>query len=71
MAFWTSATGIDGESTVAIEELDVVLTDRIPPYVWYPDMADFAEDISDAEARRRLAAATQGRGAFRRFKNQL
>lgn len=34
-------------------------------------MADFAEGISDGAARRRLAGALQGRGAFRRFKNQL
>ncbi|HEX6878249.1 MAG TPA: UPF0158 family protein [Nocardioidaceae bacterium] len=34
-------------------------------------MADFAEGISDHAAGRRLARALQGRGAFRRFKNQL
>lgn len=34
-------------------------------------MADFAESISDATAGRRLAGAIQGKGAFRRFKNEL
>lgn len=34
-------------------------------------MADFAEGISDDAAGRRLARALQGRGAFRRFKNEL
>lgn len=34
-------------------------------------MADFADGLSDGAAGRRLASALQGRGAFRRFKNQL
>ena len=34
-------------------------------------MADFAEDISDDRARRRLGRAIQGKGAFRRFKDEL
>jgi hypothetical protein len=34
-------------------------------------MADFAAGIRDSVAARRLAGALQGRGAFRRFKNQL
>ena len=34
-------------------------------------MADFAERISDEPAGRRLARAIQGKGAFRRFKNEL
>jgi hypothetical protein len=71
VAFWTSDTGIDGENPVEIDELDLILIDPIPSYVWYQDMADFAEGISDAAAGRRLATALQGRGAFRRFKNQL
>ena len=37
-------------------------------YIWYQDMADFAERISDGRAGRRLARAIDGRGAFRRFK---
>ena len=34
-------------------------------------MADFAEAISDDRAGRRLARAIQGRGAFRRFRDEL
>jgi hypothetical protein len=34
-------------------------------------MADFAERISDKRARRRLARAIDGRGAFRWFKAEL
>ena len=71
VAFWTSDTGIDGENPVEIEELDLIPIDPIPSYVWYQDMVDFAERISDDAAGRRLARTLQGRGAFRRFKNQL
>jgi hypothetical protein len=34
-------------------------------------MTDFADGISDSAAARRLSRALQGKGAFRRFKNQL
>jgi hypothetical protein len=34
-------------------------------------MADFADGISDERAGRRLARAIQGKGAFRRFKDEL
>ena len=34
-------------------------------------MADFADGITDEHAGRRLAGAIQGKGAFRRFKNEL
>ena len=71
VAFWTSDTGIDGETPVEIDELDLIPIDPIPSCVWYRDMADFAEGISDGAAGRRLASALQGRGAFRRFENQL
>ncbi len=71
VAFWTSDTGVDGENPVEIDELDLIPIDPIPSYVWYQDMADFAEGLSDGAARRRLARALQGRGAFRRFKSEL
>jgi len=71
VAFWTSDTGIDGENPVEIDELDLIPIDPIPSHVWYQDMTDFAEGISDGPAGRRLARALQGRGAFRRFQNQL
>ena len=34
-------------------------------------MADFTQQISDDAAQQRLARALSGRGAFRRFKNEL
>jgi Uncharacterised protein family (UPF0158) len=34
-------------------------------------MADFADGITDERARRRLARAIQGKGAFRRFQDEL
>jgi Uncharacterised protein family (UPF0158) len=71
VAFWTSDTGIDGQNPVEIDELDLILIDPLPPSVWFQDMADFADGISDAVARRKLSQALEGRGAFRRFKNQL
>ncbi|MFG3701693.1 UPF0158 family protein [Micromonospora sp. NPDC047620] len=74
-----AAAGAPGEPDVSERaaggggdlSLDDVSIDPLPSYVWYQDMADFAERISDAAAGRRLARAIQGRGAFRRFKNEL
>src|SRR3954453_5444809 len=71
MAFWTSDTGIDGQNPVEIDELNLVPIDPLPPYVWYQDMVDFADGISDVAASRQLKESVQGRGAFRRFKNQV
>ena len=68
--FWTSDCGIDGVNPVDIDELDhLVLIDPLPSYVWYQDMADFADRLSDEAAGRRLARTIAGKGAFRRFKN--
>jgi hypothetical protein len=71
VVFWTSDTGIDGENPIEIDELDLILIDPLPSYIWYQDMVDFADGISNGTARRRLAAALEGRGAFRRFKRQI
>ena len=70
--FWTSDTGIDGENPVDLEELDhLVRIDPLPSYAWYEDMADFAAGNSDRAAGERLGHAIQGKGAFRRFRNEL
>ena len=50
LAFWTSDLGIDGENPVELDELDLILIDPLPSYVWYQDMVDFAEGISDRTA---------------------
>jgi hypothetical protein len=71
IAFWTADTGIDGQTPVDLDELDLLCIHPLPSWVWYQDMADFAETITDERAGRRLTRAIQGKGAFRRFKNQL
>jgi len=71
IVFWTADTGIDGQTPVDLDDLDLVCIDPLPSWVWYQDMADFAEAVTDERAGRRLARAIQGRGAFRRFKDEL
>jgi hypothetical protein len=73
IAFWTADGGIDGNTPIDLDdlELDLVGIDPLPSYIWYQDMADFAERISDEAAGRRLARAIQGKGAFRRFRDEL
>ena len=71
IVFWTADTGIDGQTPVDLDELDLACIDPLPSWVWYQDMADFAEAITDERAGRRLARAIQGKGAFRRFRDEL
>ena len=71
VVFWTSDTGIDGENPVEIDELDLIPIHPLPSYVWYQDMVDLAEGISDRAAGRRLSASLEGKGGFRRFKNEV
>ncbi len=71
VVFWTSDTGINGQASVDLDELDLICIDPVPSSIWYQDMADFADQISDERAGRRLARAIQGKGAFRRFKAEL
>jgi hypothetical protein len=68
---WTSDTGVDGQTPVDLDELDLVCIHPLPSWVWYQDMADFAEGITDERAGRRLLRAIQGKGAFRRFRAEL
>ena len=65
VAFWTSDLGIDGENPVELDELDLIGIDPLPSYVWYQDMVDFADGISDLGAGERLRRSLEGRGAFR------
>jgi hypothetical protein len=48
IAFWTSDTGIDGQTPVDLDELDLLVIDPLPSWVWYQDMA-----FRDTRARRR------------------
>jgi len=68
---WTADGGIDGKTPVDLDELDLLLIDPAPPRVWYRDMADFADLLSDERAGRRLRRAIDGKGAFRRFRSEL
>jgi Uncharacterised protein family (UPF0158) len=72
IVFWTRDTGMDGSTPVELDELDhLVVIEPLPSYVWYQDMVDFVNGISEERAGRRLGRAIQGRGAFRRFKDEL
>lgn len=64
-------TSRDLDPDLDLDESDLIRIDPLPSKVWYLDMADFADGIPDEPARRRLARAIQGRGAFRRFKDEL
>jgi hypothetical protein len=48
-----------------------VRVEPLPSYIWYQDMVDFTEQLSDEHAAQRLARALRGKGAFRRFKDEL
>jgi hypothetical protein len=71
IVFWTREGGIDGETPIDLDDLDAIAIHPLPSYVWYEDMADFTNLVSDERAARRLARAIDGRGAFRRFKAEL
>jgi hypothetical protein len=71
IVYWTSDTGTDGQTPVDLDDLDLIGIHPLPSWVWYQDMADFAETITDERVARRLARAIQGKGAFRRFKDEL
>jgi len=71
IVLWTSDTGIDGENSVDLDEFDLLPIGPLSSAIWYGDMVDFAEGVTDDTAGRRLARALRGKGAFRRFKDEL
>ena len=71
VVFWTSDTGIDGENPVDLDELDLILIDPVPSYVWNQDVVDFAEGISDRAAGRDRGRSLNGKRAFRGLRNEL
>lgn len=73
IVYWTADSGIDGQTPVDLDDLDENLIGirPLPSWVWYQDMADFAEGITDERAGRRLGRAIDGKGAFRRFRSEL
>jgi len=72
IVFWTSESGIDGETRVDLDDLEhLILIEPLAPSIWYRDMVDFVNGITDDRAGGRLGRALEGRGAFRRFKDEL
>jgi hypothetical protein len=55
IAFRNADTGIDGQTTVDLDELDLVCIHPLPSWVWYQDMADFAGTITDERAGRLMS----------------
>ncbi len=51
IAFWTADTGIDGQTPVGLDELDLVCIDPMPSWVWYLLTPWYA--FRDARAQRR------------------
>jgi hypothetical protein len=50
IVLWTSDTGIDGQTQVDLDDLDLLVIDPLPSWVWYQDMADFADEIPGTAA---------------------
>lgn len=73
--YWTRELGIGDDGPKDLDELvaerGLIVVEPLPSFIWHQDMADFAAGISDEKAGRRLTRAIRGRGAFRRFKNEL
>jgi len=63
--FSTPATGVDGQTPVDLDEVDLIVIAPLPSWDCYQNLADFADGITNERAGRRLAHAIQGKGAFR------
>jgi len=48
VVLWTSDTGIDSQTPVDLDDLDLIGIDPLPSSVWCQDMADFAERASES-----------------------
>lgn len=53
------------------DERGMLFVEPVPSHAAYDDMVDFARRVSEPDLRRRLERALDGRGAFRRFKDEL
>jgi uncharacterized protein UPF0158 len=60
---------IEGEEDEPDE--DALIIEPLPSWVWYRDMTDFAARLSDRRLAERLERALQGKGAFRRFGDEI
>ena len=64
IVFWTADTDIDGQTPVDLDELDLVCVGPLPSWVWYQDMADFAEQITDERAGAPAGPGHSGLGSL-------
>ena len=69
VVFWTADTGIDGQTPVDLDDLDLVCIDPLPSWVWYQDMADFAEAITDDRALNSHSTRMDRHAATRRLRH--
>jgi hypothetical protein len=70
--YWTSEVGLADPEPLDLEEADHLIPIwPLPSGVWYGDMADFADELSDDRAASLLVRSIRGKGAFRRFKEAL
>lgn len=67
VAFWS----VDDEFPEDWQDTGLTPIEPLPSAVWYRDMADFAAGIGDERAAGALARALRGKGAFRRFADEL
>ncbi|WP_030437990.1 UPF0158 family protein [Actinoplanes subtropicus] len=68
---------LSGESSCWFAEGDdepdeeALFIEPLPSRVWYRDMADFVARLSDKQLAARLERTMSGRGAFRRFRDEI
>jgi predicted nucleotidyltransferase len=70
LELWSESLGEElGEDDP--DERGMIFVEPLPSSEAYQDMADFTASVPDPEVRDRLERAISGRGAFRRFKDEL
>ena len=69
---WIDDPGLVDQQ-VDLEDLDpeIIVIDSTPSGPRYRDMVDFINRVGDARSAEQLARAIRGKGAFRRFGNEL
>jgi hypothetical protein len=70
LVLWSELVGDEFDEGHPAER-GLVFVDPVPSHEAYADMVDFAARLTDVEVARRLERALGGRGAFRRFKDEL
>jgi hypothetical protein len=70
LALWSGLVG-DEPGEGRPEERGFLLVEPVPSHEAYEDMVDFAARAAEPDLARHLERALAGRGAFRRFKDEL